>query len=194
VLLQRANSADPVGRFILYDVTRGRNMAGVRRNEIRKLLVLEQPPMPAHTGGTRACMSNGGTYSFARSFAALTRREPRGKYEQGPLLYTAFSTNAAGNPSPRALGAAASRLMKYLEPAHYEVRLAPIDRDRVRLWIENGCTSYRNYSEYENWAGEMKRNGVEVVKQSDGKVDPWATEQRYWESHGWKPMPKEESS
>ncbi len=42
----------PTGRLVLADIYDGRNMAGVKRGEIKKLLVLETLPMPIHyTGG-----------------------------------------------------------------------------------------------------------------------------------------------
>ena len=42
----------PTGRLMLADIYDGRNMAGVKRGEIKKLLVLETLPMPIHyTGG-----------------------------------------------------------------------------------------------------------------------------------------------
>ena len=48
VTSSRANHDLPSGRLVLTDVTRGRNMEGVQPGEIKKLLVLEQLPVPFH--------------------------------------------------------------------------------------------------------------------------------------------------
>jgi hypothetical protein len=44
----RRDPSKETGRLILSDVTMGRNMAGVKKGDIRKLLVLEQLPGPFH--------------------------------------------------------------------------------------------------------------------------------------------------
>jgi len=48
---ERDAAGETTGRFLLADVTRGRNMAGVRPGEIRKLLVLEPLPKPVNFNG-----------------------------------------------------------------------------------------------------------------------------------------------
>jgi hypothetical protein len=318
VATPRVELGRDTGLMILQDAARGRNMRGVRTGDIRKLLVLEQPPVPAHTGGTQACMSNGGAYSlkrilgtvpveadgsaffevpalrslffvaldgddlsvkrmqsfvtvmpgetagctgcherrtetprpgadllalrrgpsriepipgvpevidfrrdvqpildrrcagchdpgkpegrdldltsapdpkekaWTRGYASLTRRAPGGKYDPGAPLYVAFAPNAAGNYPPRSLGGGASRLMKFLDGSHYDARLSRAERDTIRLWIEVGATFYGNYQPYDRWKEQMSRYGIELVKDPQGAVDPFATEQRYWESFRWR--------
>lgn len=61
-----ANPGEPMGRMVLGDVYHGRNMAGVRRGEIRKLLVLEQLPKPVNFSGGMWPISDGGTFTLAR--------------------------------------------------------------------------------------------------------------------------------
>ena len=46
---------------------------------------------------------------------------------------------AQSNYPPRTLGSGGSRLMAMLEPSHYDVKLSPLERKTVRLWIEIGA-------------------------------------------------------
>jgi hypothetical protein len=65
----RPSHADPeenTGQLVLSDVYEGRNMAGVRRGEIKKLLVLEQLPKPANFSGGQEPLSIGGTFTLER--------------------------------------------------------------------------------------------------------------------------------
>jgi hypothetical protein len=48
VVTSRFAKNQPTGRLILSDIYAGRNMEGVQRGEIKKLLVLEQLPRPAN--------------------------------------------------------------------------------------------------------------------------------------------------
>jgi hypothetical protein len=66
VLADRADPARPTGRMILADVYRGRNMAGVRRGEVRKLLVLESLPKPVNFSGGPEPLSWLGTFTLER--------------------------------------------------------------------------------------------------------------------------------
>jgi hypothetical protein len=66
VTAPRVEPADGTGHFVLSDIYAGRNMEGVRRGEIRKLLVLEQLPKPVNFSGGPWPLSIGGTFSLAR--------------------------------------------------------------------------------------------------------------------------------
>ena len=66
VKASQVDFAAPTGRMVLGDVYFGRNMAGVRRGEIRKLLVLEQLPKPVNFSGGMWPTSDGGTFTLAR--------------------------------------------------------------------------------------------------------------------------------
>ena len=46
---------------------------------------------------------------------------------------------ARSNYPPRALGSGGSALMQKLGPSHYEVRLSPVERQTVRLWLDAGA-------------------------------------------------------
>ena len=54
------------GELLLEDVYMGRNMAGVRRGDIKKLLVLEQLPKPIDFSGGPEPLTIGGTFNLER--------------------------------------------------------------------------------------------------------------------------------
>lgn len=66
VIAPRARPGEPTGRMVLGDVYTGRHMDGVKRGEIRKLLVLEQLPKPVNFSGGMWPISDGGTFTLAR--------------------------------------------------------------------------------------------------------------------------------
>ncbi|MDO8544998.1 MAG: hypothetical protein Q7S40_31525 [Opitutaceae bacterium] len=66
VIPDRIKPTQATGRLVLADVYDGRNMAGVRRGEIKKLLVLESLPMPIHYTGGMDPISYGGTFTLER--------------------------------------------------------------------------------------------------------------------------------
>lgn len=66
VIAPRAQPGGPTGRMVLGDVYHGRNLEGVKRGEIKKLLVLEQLPKPVNFSGGMWPVSDGGTFTLAR--------------------------------------------------------------------------------------------------------------------------------
>ncbi len=66
VIPDRVNPAAPTGSLVLADIYEGRNMQGVKRGDIRKLLVLETLPMPIHYTGGMDPLSYGGTFTLER--------------------------------------------------------------------------------------------------------------------------------
>ena len=66
VLASRIQPTKASGRFVLADVYHGRNMAGVKRGEVTRLLVLEQLPKPINFTGGMWPTSAGGTFTLAR--------------------------------------------------------------------------------------------------------------------------------
>jgi polygalacturonase len=62
----RVDLAQATGRLVLQDVHAGRNMEGVARGEIRKLLILEQLPKPVNFSGGQEPLSIGGTFTLER--------------------------------------------------------------------------------------------------------------------------------
>jgi cytochrome c553 len=66
VIADRVNPDAPTGSLVLADIYEGRNMKGVKRGDIRKLLVLETLPMPIHYTGGMDPISYGGTFTLER--------------------------------------------------------------------------------------------------------------------------------
>ncbi|MDZ7617241.1 MAG: hypothetical protein U1E05_09565, partial [Patescibacteria group bacterium] len=58
--------ASPTGVVTLSDIYRGRNMEGVQRGEIKRLLILEQLPKPVQFSGGQEPLSIGGTFALER--------------------------------------------------------------------------------------------------------------------------------
>jgi mono/diheme cytochrome c family protein len=252
------------GRVFVSDVYQGRNMAGVRRGEIKKLLVLETLPKPMNYTGGMEPLSYGGTFTLERilgtipveadgsvyadlpalrslffvaldendlsvkrmqsfftvmpgettscvgchdprtstppvqpgGFAALRRppdrlspiadvpdvidypRDVQPIWDQrclpchdedrraggvslsgdhGPIFSISYYTltaralivdgrNDLGNRPPRAIGSSASRLLDFLKPAHYDVRVPDREQRIVRLWIDSGAAYPGTYA------------------------------------------------
>ncbi len=72
---------------------------------------------------------------YSQSYAALMIR---GLVSHG--------RDAQGNIAPRAIGTSASRLMKYLDGSHNNVKLTPREYRTVSLWIETGATYPGTYA------------------------------------------------
>jgi hypothetical protein len=66
IIPRRTNPAEPNGRMILTDVYNGRNMEGVKRGDIRKLLILESLPKQVNFSGGPDLVSWLGTFTLER--------------------------------------------------------------------------------------------------------------------------------
>ncbi|MBC8373855.1 MAG: hypothetical protein H8E53_09705, partial [Planctomycetes bacterium] len=62
----RIDLSRTTGTLILTDVTVGRNMGGVKKGQIKKLLILESLPKPINYTGSMEPMSYGGTFTLER--------------------------------------------------------------------------------------------------------------------------------
>ena len=78
------------GRLVLADIYDGRNMAGVKRGEIKKLLVLETLPMPIHYTGGMEPISYGGTFTLERLVGTVPVEEDGSAYFELPALRSFF--------------------------------------------------------------------------------------------------------
>lgn len=65
-VLTRSNPSKATGQLILTDVYNGRNMAGVKRGDIKKLLILESLPKPVNFSGGPDLLSWLGTFTLER--------------------------------------------------------------------------------------------------------------------------------
>lgn len=66
VIQRRTNPAQPTGRMVLADVYNGRNLPGVKRGDIRKLLILESLPKQVNFSGGPDLVSWLGTFTLER--------------------------------------------------------------------------------------------------------------------------------
>ena len=66
VIPPRTDLTKPTGKLILANVLEGRNMAGVRPGEIRKLLVVESLPKPINYTGGMDPLTYGGSFTLER--------------------------------------------------------------------------------------------------------------------------------
>ncbi len=78
------------GQVLLVDVYRGRNMAGVKRGEIKKLLVLETLPKPMNYTGGMEPLSYGGTFTLERILGTIPVEPDGSAYAELPALRSLF--------------------------------------------------------------------------------------------------------
>ncbi len=84
------NLAEETGELILADIYNGRNMEGVERGEIKKLLVLEQLPEPVHFSGGMEPITIGGTFTMARVLGTVPVEPDGSAYMKLPALRSLF--------------------------------------------------------------------------------------------------------
>ncbi len=90
VIESRSNQSSSTGRLILSDVTRGRNMEGVKRGDIKKLLVLETLPKPINFSGTMEPISLDGTFTLPRILGTVPVEPDGSAYMEVPALRALF--------------------------------------------------------------------------------------------------------
>ncbi|MHC4204332.1 MAG: HzsA-related protein [Planctomycetota bacterium] len=85
------------GRLVLLDVYKGRHMKGVKRGDIKKLLVLETLPMPIHYTGGMEPLSYGGTFTLERVLGTVPVEPDGSAYMEVPanrgLFFVALDEN-----------------------------------------------------------------------------------------------------
>lgn len=82
--------SQPTGRYLLADVYLGRNMAGVRRGEIKKLLVLESLPKPVNFTGGMDPLSYAGTFTLERVLGTVPVEEDGSAFFTAPAMRSLF--------------------------------------------------------------------------------------------------------
>jgi cytochrome c553 len=90
VIPSRLDLAEPTGKLVLADVYEGRNMEGVKRGEIKKLLVLETLAKPVNYTGKMIPMTFGGTFTLERVLGTVPVEEDGSAYFEVPALRTLF--------------------------------------------------------------------------------------------------------
>ncbi len=86
VLPSQVDLARPTGRYLLEDVTFGRNMAGVKPGEIKKLLVLESLPKPINFTGGMDPLSYAGTFTLERVLGTVPVEPDGSAFFEAPAM------------------------------------------------------------------------------------------------------------
>ena len=90
VVPPRVKPETSTGRVALADITKGRNMAGVKPGEIKKLLVLETLPKPVNFSGGMEPLSMGGTFTLERILGTVPVEADGSAYFQLPAMRALF--------------------------------------------------------------------------------------------------------
>jgi hypothetical protein len=90
VLPARRDDSQTTGRLFLSDVCTGRNMAGVKPGEIKKLLVLESLPKPVNYTGGMEPLSYGGTFTLSRILGTVPVEKDGSAFFEVPALKSLF--------------------------------------------------------------------------------------------------------
>ena len=90
VIPPRVDPNQTTGRLVLADIYNGRRMDGVKRGEIKKLLVLETLPMPIHYTGGMQPISLGGTFTLERVLGTIPVEPDGSAYMELPAMRSLF--------------------------------------------------------------------------------------------------------
>ena len=90
VIYPRVNPSVPTGKLILANVYEGRDMTGVARGDIKKLLVLESLPMPIHYTSGMDPISYGGTFTLVRIVGTVPVEDDGSAFMELPALRSLF--------------------------------------------------------------------------------------------------------
>lgn len=86
----RTDRSQATGRLILGNILEGRNMAGVKPGEIRKLLVLESLPKPINYTGGMDPLTYGGSFTLERVVGTVPVEADGSAYMELPALRSFF--------------------------------------------------------------------------------------------------------
>ncbi|MGB2819884.1 MAG: hypothetical protein WBF17_02810 [Phycisphaerae bacterium] len=90
VIPDRVDDNQPTGRMVLADVRHGRNMAGVGKGEIRKLLIMETLPKPVNFSGTMEPITHNGSFTLPRILGTVPVETDGSAYMEVPALRPLF--------------------------------------------------------------------------------------------------------
>ena len=90
VIQPRTDPSKPTGHMVLADVYRGRNLPGVQRGDIRKLLVLESLPKPVNFSGGPDLGSWLGTFTLERVLGTVPVEADGSAYFEVPAHRQVF--------------------------------------------------------------------------------------------------------
>jgi hypothetical protein len=90
IIPTRTDESRATGELVLTDVYQGRNMAGVQRGDIKKLLVLESLPKPVNFSGGQDLVSWFGTFTLERVLGTVPVEEDGSAYFEIPANRSFF--------------------------------------------------------------------------------------------------------
>ncbi|MCH8042610.1 MAG: hypothetical protein IID44_02725 [Planctomycetes bacterium] len=90
IIPSRVDLTKKTGEMVLANVYNGRNMTGVKKGDIKKLLLLEQLPEPVHFSGGMEPLSIGGTFTMARILGTVPVEADGSAYFEVPALRSLF--------------------------------------------------------------------------------------------------------
>ncbi|MFI5379590.1 MAG: hypothetical protein ACHRHE_09850 [Tepidisphaerales bacterium] len=90
VIPSRLDPKEPTGRMVLADVYMGRNMPGVERGQIKKLLILESLPKPVNFSGGPDLVSWLGTFTLERVLGTVPVEPDGSAYFEVPARRQVF--------------------------------------------------------------------------------------------------------
>ncbi len=90
IIPSRVDLSRATGRFFLADVYHGRNMDGVRRGEIKKLLILERLPKPINFSGGMWPITAGGSFQLASVLGTVPVAEDGSAHFEVPAMRSVF--------------------------------------------------------------------------------------------------------
>jgi len=90
VIPPRTDPSKATGMLVLADVYQGRNMVGVKRGDIKKLLVIESLPKPINFTGGMEPLSYGGTFSLERVVGTVPVEDDGSAFMELPALRSLF--------------------------------------------------------------------------------------------------------
>ncbi len=90
LLPSRIDLTCPTGELVLDDVYHGRSMEGVRRGEIKKLLVIEQTPKPISFSGGQEPLTIGGAFALERLLGTVPVEPDGSAYMELPADRAVF--------------------------------------------------------------------------------------------------------
>ncbi len=86
VIPSRSDLAETSGRLIVSDIYQGRNMAGIRRGTITRLLIFENLPKPVNYTGSMDPISYGGSYTLNRVLGTVPVEPDGSVHSRAPAL------------------------------------------------------------------------------------------------------------
>jgi len=90
VIPARVDPTQDTGRLILSDLYEGRNLEGIERGEIKKLLILEQLAKPISFSGGMWPISVGGTFTLAQVLGTVPVEPDGSAYFELPAMRSVF--------------------------------------------------------------------------------------------------------